>query len=231
MQIAIAAKRNSRPTLYVVPSHAAAPRCEQVSTSNGGLTRALVRDEEVFAEGGDSDLFYKVVTGLVRTYKLLNDGRRHIDAFHFAGDIVGLETGSVHRNSGEAVGEASVTTHRRSTLKVASGTAVNGDFVDQMLVAMTRRLECARDHMLVLGCKNAQEKMASFLLAMADRLSTGNRIELPMMRADIADHLGLTIETVSRTMAELTRRGVIAISAGHRTITLLDLAALKRLSG
>ena len=231
MQFAIATKRNSRPALYVVSPRATTPRCEQTSGGNGGLARALARDEEVFAEGGDTDLFYKVVSGLVRTYKLLNDGRRHIDAFHFAGDIVGLETGGVHRNSAEAVCDASVTSHRRSTLRAGSGVAIDRDFSDQMLLAMTRRLECAGNHMLVLGCKNAQEKMASFLLAMADRLATGNRIDLPMMRSDIADHLGLPIETVSRAMAELARQGVIRISAGHRTITLLDLGALKRLSG
>jgi CRP/FNR family nitrogen fixation transcriptional regulator len=188
----------------------------------------FARDEEIFAEGDETESFYKVVTGTVRTYKLLNDGRRQIDAFHFPGDVFGLELGARHQISAEAVGDVMVTAHKRSGLKTM---AANGAmFSDQLLAAMTRRLEHAQNHMLVLGCKNAQEKIATFLLGLADRLSATDRVDLPMLRSDIADHLGLTIETVSRTLAELVREGVIGLAAGHRAIILNDRAALQQLS-
>lgn len=193
-----------------------------------GVRRMFAKDEGIFGEGDDTEYFYKVASGLVRTYKLLNDGRRQIDAFHFSGDVFGLEPGGEHKIAAEAVGATTVIAYKRSSLKRLP---MNDNiFSDQVLAAMTRRLEYAQNHMLVLGCKNAQEKIATFLLDLASRLSTTDRFELPMMRSDIADHLGLTIETVSRTIAELVREGVICLEAGHRNIRLKDPAALRRLS-
>ena len=99
------------------------------------------------------------------------------------------------------------------------------------MTAMIRRLDQAQAHMVLLGCKNAREKVATFLLGIAARTpGFGNRVELPMMRRDIADHLGLTIETVSRTIAELARDGVIGLPGRSRTFALRDLAALRHLS-
>lgn len=85
--------------------------------------------------------------------------------------------------------------------------------------------------MLKLLLTIAREKVAGFLLGNAARMpSTGNHVELPMMRCDIADHLGLTIETVSRTIAQLARDGVIRRAGGSRTFALRDFPALQRLS-
>ena len=190
--------------------------------------RAFARDEEIFGEGDSAAVFYKVVTGAVRTYRLLNDGRRQIDAFHFAGDAFGLEAGDRHQYSAAAICEATVEVSRRSELRTAAGDA---GCSAELMTAMMRRLEQAQGHMVLLGCKNAREKVATFLLGIAARTPrVGNHVELPMLRCDIADHLELTIETVSRTIAELARDGVIGRPGRARTFALRDLAALRQLS-
>ena len=190
--------------------------------------RAFARDAEIFVEGDGAEFFYKVVTGAARTYRLLNDGRRQIDAFHLPGDAFGLESGDRHQCSAAAISEATIEVRRRSELRTAAGDA---GYSAELMTAMMRRLEQAQGHMVLLGCKNAREKVATFLLGIAAHApSLGNHVELPMLRCDIADHLGLTIETVSRTIAELTRDGVIGRPGRSRTFALRDLAALRHLS-
>ena len=193
-----------------------------------GFTRRLTKDEEVFAEGDRAGFFYKVVSGAVRTYKLLGDGRRQIDAFHLSGDIFGLESGEEHRFSAEAVGDATIVAYRRCSLEsVAAG---EGPLARQIVGAMMRALERAQDHMLLLGRKSAIEKIATFLLDIGERVSEDDAsVDLPMSRMDIADHLGLTIETVSRSLTQLERQGVIGLPAQRRTIVLRDKPALRRL--
>ncbi|UYN94598.1 MAG: helix-turn-helix domain-containing protein [Enhydrobacter sp.] len=190
-----------------------------------GTTHVLGKGEELFAEGDPADCFYKVVSGTVRTYKLLSDGRRQIDAFHLAGDLFGLEAGAEHRFCAEAVDGATVVAFRRSRLDAL--THDHPGFGDQVMSSMIRNLERAQEHMLLLGRKTAQEKIASFLLDMADRMHEDDHFELPMQRSDIADHLGLTIETVSRTLTEFARRGLIKVAASSRSIVLADKGRLQ----
>ena len=224
MQTAIAtgtAATAFRPGLLPQPMRAPA------ANSALGVTRRLAKDEEVFAEGDRAGFFYKVVSGAVRTYKLLGDGRRQIDAFHLPGDIFGLESGEEHRFSAEAVGDAAVVAYRRCSLdSLAAG---DGPLARQIVGAMMRALERAQNHMLLLGRKSALEKIATFLLDIGERVSDDGCVDLPMSRTDIADHLGLTIETVSRTLTQLERQGVIALPSQRRTIVLRDKAALRRL--
>lgn len=164
-----------------------------------GTHMVLGKNEELFAEGDEADYFYQVVLGVIRSYKLLSDGRRQIDAFHLRGDIFGLEAGREHRFSAEAVGDAAVIAYRRSRLDTL--TRDDPAFRDNIMMTTLRSLQRAQDHMLLLGRKTAQEKIATFLLDMAARVSEDDeQFELPMQRCDIADHLGLTIETVSRTL-------------------------------
>ena len=168
-----------------------------------GSTRCLAKDEAIFAEGDRAVYFYKVVSGALRTSKLLSDGRRQIDAFHLPGDIFGIESGDEHRFTAEALGSATVIAYRRCSLDaLASGDAA---FSRQIVAAMMRSLERAQDHMLLLGRKSAMEKIATFLLDMAERFAGIDHVDLPMSRTDIADHLGLTIETVSRSLTQLER--------------------------
>jgi CRP/FNR family nitrogen fixation transcriptional regulator len=194
-----------------------------------GVQMVLRKGGELFAEGDEADFFYQVVSGAIRSYKLLNDGRRQIDAFHLRGDIFGLEAGSEHRFSAEAVGDATVIAYRRSRLS----TLIQDDasFRDKIMTATLRSLERAQDHMLLLGRKTAQEKLATFLLDMAERLSKDDEhFELPMQRADIADHLGLTIETVSRTLTQFARSGLIRLLPAGRSIGLCNKMALQGLN-
>lgn len=194
-----------------------------------GTQMVLAKGEELFAEGDDAEFFYEMVSGSIRSYKLLSDGRRQIDAFHLQGDIFGLEAGSEHRFSAEAVGDVTVIAYRRSRLS----TLIQDDasFGDRIMNATLRSLERAQDHMLLLGRKTAQEKMATFLLDMADRLSDDHEhFELPMQRSDIADHLGLTIETVSRTLTQFARNGLIELLPASRSIGLCNKMALRGLN-
>jgi CRP/FNR family transcriptional regulator, nitrogen fixation regulation protein len=110
-------------------------------TTPPGVTQALDKGEELFAEGDAADYFYKVVSGTVRTYKLLADGRRQIDAFHLAGDIFGIEAGEEHRFSAEAVGGATVIAFRRSRLDAL--THDDPAFGAQVMSSMIRNLERA----------------------------------------------------------------------------------------
>lgn len=189
--------------------------------------RTLGKDAEIFAEGDDARYFYRVVSGVVRTYKTLADGRRQIDAFHLPGDFFGLESGDEHRFTAEAVGDVTVTAFRRGTLGALA--IQDAELAQQVAGAMMGALERAQDHMLLLGRKCAVEKVASFLLGLAKRMSRSGEIDLPMSRIDVADHLGLTIETVSRSLTHLERAGVIAVPAHRRAIQLRDRAALARL--
>jgi CRP/FNR family transcriptional regulator, nitrogen fixation regulation protein len=191
-----------------------------------GSARDYATNEEIFAEGARAGFFYKVVSGVVRTSKLLSDGRRQIDAFHLTGDIFGLENCEAHRFSAEAVGNASVISYRRSSLDTLA--SADNAMSRQVVAAMMRSLERAQSHMLLLGRKSAKERIATFLLDLSTRMAD-DAIDLPMSRTDIADHLGLTIETVSRSFTELERDGVIEVLAPRRSIVLCDKAALRRL--
>jgi CRP/FNR family transcriptional regulator, nitrogen fixation regulation protein len=203
------------------------PRVAKRSVTLPGVARTLSKGEELFAEGDPSDFFYKVVSGAVRTYKLLSDGRRQIDEFHLTGDIFGLEPGEQHRFSAEAVDEATVIMFRRR--RFAAIAQDDPGLGDQVMASLMRNLERAHDHMMLLGRKSARERIATFLLDMSKRIAQGDSFELPMQRSDIADHLGLTIETVSRTLTQFARDGLIKLAAASRSVEICDKAALRRL--
>jgi CRP/FNR family nitrogen fixation transcriptional regulator len=194
-----------------------------------GTRRTFARGEELFAEGEAADFFYKVVSGTARVCKLLSDGRRQIEAFQLPGDIFGLESGAEHRFTAEAVEDVVVLAFRRS--RFASLLHDNPAFGDQLMSSMILSLERAQEHMVLLGRKTAQEKIATFLLDMSRRLTKTDQVELPMQRTDIADHLGLTIETVSRTLSQMVRDGLIRLAATGRTIVLSNRTGLQALNG
>jgi CRP/FNR family nitrogen fixation transcriptional regulator len=175
----------------------------------------ILRDEAVFADGDACTHFYKVVSGTVRTLKLVSDGRRQIDAFHLAGDVFGVEGGERHRLSAEAVDNIVVVAYARN--RFADIVQHESGFGPELIASVLCNLDRAHDHMVLLGRKTALEKVATFLLDLADRRSECDGVDLPMPRGDIADHLGLTIETVSRTLTQMMRDGVIQITG--RTIT------------
>ncbi|WP_262032418.1 helix-turn-helix domain-containing protein [Microvirga sp. Mcv34] len=192
-----------------------------------GSVRSFAKDEEIFAEGDRAAFVYKVLSGVVRTSKLLSDGRRQIDAFHLAGDIFGIEAGDEHRFCAESVGDCVIVAYRRCHLASLAGK--DAQLAQDMTVGMMRSLVRAQNHLLLLGRKSALEKIATFLLDIAERTTDDDALDLPMSRTDIADHLGLTIETVSRSFTQLERQGIIELPSA-RHVVLTNRAALERLN-
>jgi len=184
------------------------------------------RGTEIYGEKEPAEHVYQVKTGAVRSYKLLTDGRRQIGAFHLVGDIFGLENGSVHRFTAEAVVKTTVRLIKRQSLEaVAESDAV---VTRNLLSLTTSKLEHAENHMLLLGRKTSLERVAAFLVEMDARLTAAGIVALPMSRRDIADYLGLTLETVSRALARLHRAGVLHFIGGNqREISLCDRARLE----
>jgi len=180
---------------------------------------AYNRGTEIHGENEPADYVYQVKKGAVRSYKLLSDGRRQIGAFHLVGDIFGLTNGENHRFTAEAVVDTTLWLMKRRSLEVISQT--DGVLARNLLSLTTRSLQHAEDHMLLLGRKDSLEKVATFLLEMDKRLA--DAMTLPMSRRDIADYLGLTLETVSRGLSRLRRAGAISLAGDTlREITILD---------
>ena len=183
---------------------------------------------EIFGEKEPADYVYQVGSGAVRTYKLLSDGRRQIGAFHLVGDIFGLEIGSEHRFTAEAIVDTTVRLLKRRSLELV---AENDAKVARNLLSMTTsNLRHAEDHMLLLGRKTSLERVAAFLIEMDHRSTAAGILALPMCRRDIADYLGLTLETVSRALSRLHDLGVLGfVGNNQRQIVLLDREKLASL--
>ena len=191
-----------------------------------GAVMPFARNAEIYGENEPAEYLYKVMSGAVRTYRVLNDGRRQIGAFYLPGDIFGLEIGDDHTFSAEAIVECKVMVIKRSTLVALAERS--HDVARQLWTMTANELQRAQGHIMLL-IKTAQERVAGFLLEMAARSPAGNAVELPMSRQDIADYLGLTIETVSRTLTQLENSAAIAVPTSRR-IVLRNHAALNRLS-
>lgn len=173
------------------------------------MRREFDRGQGIYAEGDPADFCFRIVTGSVRMVELDEDGRRQITDFLLPGDLLGFESLAVHHLSAEAITDAVLRCYpRRAVDLLAEKDCALGRGLHD---AVLRSLRRAHGKMFLLGRASAGERIAAFLMEMAARAPTdGGRVELPMTRADIADHLGLTIETVSRIMARLGRDGVIA---------------------
>jgi CRP/FNR family transcriptional regulator, nitrogen fixation regulation protein len=187
------------------------------------------RGAEIFGESEPAEYVYQVVEGAVRSYKLLSDGRRQIGAFHLVGDIFGLENGAQHRFTAEAIVDTTVRLAKRVSLEhVAEADAL---VARELLTMTTSNLQHAENHMLLLGRKTSLERVAAFLLEMDRRLSSAAEVmALPMGRRDIADYLGLTLETVSRALSHLHTRGILDfLGQTQRQIVLRNRTELAKL--
>ena len=191
-----------------------------------GAPMLFGRNAEIYGESEPADYLYQIVSGTVLTYKVLNDGRRQVGGFYLAGDMFGLETGDEHTFSAEAITECKVLVIKRSALMALAGR--DHEVARQLWGVTSRELRRVQDHILLL-IKSARERVAAFLLEMAERVPAGNTVELPMSRQDIADYLGLAIETVSRTLTHLENACAIELPASRR-IVLRNRSALNRLN-
>ena len=187
-----------------------------------GVRMQYDRDEEVFGEGEASRYVYRVVSGAVRTFRLLSDGRRQIVEFHMPGDVFGLDGHDRHALGAEAVRSTVLQVIRRDAFMQAPEHGV-----ETALKTLLRKFHRAQAHMLLLGRHTACERVAAFLLDFRGRVGS-TCVDLPMSRQDIADYLGLTIETVSRTFTQLQTSGLIDL-ASCRKVVLRNPAALERI--
>lgn len=190
-----------------------------------GLRMSFAKDEEIFAQDEDADMIYRVVSGVVRTSRLMSDGRRQVGDFYYPGDIFGLEPGDEHRYSAEALSDCVVQVLKQSALRTQADEEALARVIWD---ATARELERAQEHVMLLGRKSAFEKVASFLSDITRR-GKNHAGDLPMSRQDIADYLGLTIETVSRTISKLQSAAIIEFE-GCRRFHVRNDAALARLS-
>lgn len=191
-----------------------------------GAIMSYPRNSEIFGENEPAVYLYKVVSGSVRTYNILSDGRRQIGGFYLPGDIFGLQFDE-HTFSAEAISDAKILVIKRSALNSLAG---RDAAIARELIALISRELCRMQKQVLLLIKSAQERVASFLLEMAERVSAGDAVELPMSRQDVADYLGLTIETVSRTLTSLECAAVIEVPTSRRII-LRNRSALRRMNG
>ena len=181
-----------------------------------GLRMRFSANAEVFGEGEPADYVYRVLSGAVRTIRFTADGRRQIVAFHLPGDVFGFDLAPTHNFTAEAVADAELLLTRRASVQNAA--AQNLDAAQALLQLSSSLLREAHEHALVLGRKGASERVAAFLLSLFKRLAPRREIDLPMSRADIADYLALTVETVSRTFTQLERECAIALPSSRHVV-------------
>jgi len=194
-----------------------------------GSVVLVARDKEIFAEGDTAEYCYKVIAGAVRTLKQMPDGRRQISEFHMPGDLFGWEERDTHFLTAEAAADATLIRYPRKRIEAQAST--DPALARKLLEMALDSLRNCHKQMLLLGRKSAQERIATFLLDMARRSRGDNDvIDLPMSRMDIADHLGLTLETVSRVLHRLHRDAAIKLASLHR-VELTDRAAIEDMDG
>jgi CRP/FNR family nitrogen fixation transcriptional regulator len=220
--------RNSSHQPAVRSARPVATNIVSLSSSVGmiGASMPFARNMEIYGENESAEYLYKVVSGVVRTYKVLNDGRRQIGSFYLPGDIFGLEFGGEHTFSAEAVADSKIQVIKRSA--VIALAARNKEVARQLWRMTATELQHAQDHIMLL-VKTARERVVGFLLEMAERNLGASEFDLPMSRQDMADYLGLTIETVSRTVSQLENSGAIAVPTS-RHIVLRHRDALNRMN-
>lgn len=170
----------------------------------------------IYAQGDKAGPLYFVEFGTVRICRMSADGRRQITSFHLPGEVFGFEATGEHDFYAESVDGAGV-----RVLRTTSGTQPTGS----LLLLAVRSLSRTQNHLMVLGRRNANERMAALLLDLNERQGGGALVHLPMQRNDIADYLGITFETVSRILRCLKDQHIVRLHAVNE-IEILDHEAL-----
>jgi CRP/FNR family transcriptional regulator, anaerobic regulatory protein len=209
----------------------AVPEANLTRLASAVINGVAKPNETIIEEAGPATAFFNVTSGTVRLYKLLADGRRQITGFATMGDFLGLAASGNY-----AVTAQAIDTVRYCRFPHARLRALIDDISimeKQLLNFATAELATAHEQMLLLGRKSARERVASFLMARS-RLSSTHRqsathFVLPMARGDIADYLGMTIETVVRTLKKLRDEGMIEV-ANTRDVAITDYVSLRRLA-
>jgi CRP/FNR family nitrogen fixation transcriptional regulator len=177
-------------------------------------------ETEIYAQGEASRMLYRIEFGAVRIYRLMADGRRQVVAFHIAGETFGFECGKVRSFFAECIVSTGLT-----TIEVDW----DGRFPTNLMELALKEMVRAQEHLIVVGKQCALEKLAVFLVDLAERQGETDRIDLPMTRTDIGDYLGMTIETVSRNLSKLKAEGVVQLKSS-RSIEVVKPERLQRLA-
>ncbi|WP_051013819.1 Crp/Fnr family transcriptional regulator [Pararhodospirillum photometricum] len=207
------------------------PERERLALIALQTTVRLDAHETLFTEGDRALYLYTPVAGAIKLYKMMQDGRRQITGFFFRGDLFGFAAGSVHGATAEAVTPVELCRFPLARLEALLPQAPTLERL--VLRRALARLARYEDQVLLLGRKSAPEKLASFLVSLAERAQErgepASPVLVPMGRADVADYLGLTIETVSRTLTRFRQDGLIGLPRSG-TVVVLDAARLRRLA-
>jgi CRP/FNR family transcriptional regulator len=223
------------PARYRAPFPPAAPpsrRIAEPGTDSDPLAKlatsvAVGKNDTIFYQDDDADHYYKVVSGTVRLCKITEDGRRQIATFLFPGDFFGWCSGDTHAYSAEAVTDARLEKLPRA--RTEERMQSDHQLGRRLMTLLSNQLASAHDHLLLLGRMTAKERIARFLIQLVkrQRIAPGAAgVELPMNRSDVADYLGLTVETVSRTLSGLRRKGVIDLPSAEK-VRILHFDALE----
>lgn len=187
----------------------ATPASRALFAKTFGRPRAVVLhkpEAEIYAQGEMSGKLYRIEFGAVKIYRLLSDGRRQVVAFHIAGETFGFEGARVHSFFAECI--------------VATGLTMvevdeDGRYSKVLMELALKEMVRAQHHLTVVGKQSALEKLAVFLVDLADRQGDSGCIDIPMTRTDIGDYLGMTIETVSRNLSKLKAEGVLRLPSSR----------------
>jgi CRP-like cAMP-binding protein len=212
------------------PARIAALRTAAMQSSR---TMQVARDGLIFAEGDAAEHWYEVVSGAVRLCKLTHDGRRQIIDIVLPGEAFGFDGWGVHAASAEAASADGATLRRRCRRRLEALADDDAEVARRVRQFASRGLARAHERLLMLGRRTAAERVALFLLEMHQRLASGARravITLPLARTEIGDYLGLTMETVSRTIGGFHRAGMITLLSCQR-LSIDDPAALLATAG
>lgn len=209
-------------TFRATARHQADPRhqgevLDLMSLMQPAAVTLYAADAPIYGEGDQAGNLYLVEFGTVRICRMTADGRRQITAFHTVGEVFGFEAGDEHQSYAESVDGAGIRTLRHATGASAAGS---------VLLLALRSLARSQNHLMVLGRRNAQERMAALLVDLGDRQGDEQLVHLAMPRNDIADYLGITFETVSRILRGFKDQGIIRLRAISE-IEILDRTALQ----
>jgi CRP/FNR family nitrogen fixation transcriptional regulator len=184
------------------------------------------RGETIFGEGDELRSSYKIVSGAVRLSRITEDGRRQIVEFRTPGEFVGFEWDGQYALSAEAVRDVVAVRYMRT--RVDRLVEERSDVRESVVALIRNELRSAHEHLITLGCQGAKERVANFLLQLARKAGAreGEIMEVELGRQDMADYLGLTLETISRTLSEFRRTGAIALPK-RRQIQVLSIARLR----
>ncbi len=187
------------------------------------IVRRVKAGETLYVEGDPAPYCYQIVSGVVKEYNTLEDGRRQVADFYGVGELFGISELDEQLHTAETITECAIRSYPRDTFMqaVASSPALSQHFLDTLMM----RLHRARERIIMLGRMSAMQRVTSFLLRLSAEQNTLSDVRLMMSRQDMADHLGLTIETVCRALTDLKKRGLIVMPAA-RLFTIPDESTL-----